>query len=217
MARHDCPQALHNRVRIREYLAKMMRDGEWVDTWKGAQCERADFQEHSDETLVGEDLMESTGDGHAALVVPVALVKDHHFWGVVESQEEVIIAPVDKGEYAAFRSPGGLGIQTPVSGMHAMSQVTLTMGSRRTWPTRNQLSVALLGWSPWDAPSESLLRAMAMVQRAWGHVTTVDTTATCMRRAEAVTELLYEAAHYANLPESCRCRRLARRRLQGCP
>ncbi len=66
------------------------------------------FQEHSDETLVGEDLMESTGDGHAApLVVSIALVNDHHFWGVIESREEVTIAPVDKGEYAAFRSPGG--------------------------------------------------------------------------------------------------------------
>ncbi len=34
-----------------------------------------------------------------------------------------------------------------------------------------ELCVALLGWSPWDAPNESLLRAMAMVQRARGHVT----------------------------------------------
>ncbi len=98
-----------------------------------------------------------------------------------------------------------------------MSQVALTMGSRRTWPSQEDLCVALSGWSPWDAPSDSLLRAMAMVQRAGGHVTMVDTTTTCMRRAEAVTELLYEAAHQANLPESCRSWRLARRRLQGCP
>ncbi len=87
------------------------------------------------------------------------------------------------------------------------------------WPTKRpgELCVALSGWSPWGVPSDSLLRAMTMVQRARGHVTTVDTTTTCMRRAEAVTELLYETAHYANLPTSCRCRRLARRRLQGCP
>ncbi len=89
---------------FREYL-DVGRHSIFARTWHGAQCDVPD------ETLVGADLMESMGDGHAApLVVPVALVNDHHFWGVIASQEEVIIALVDKGEYTAFRSPGGLGI-----------------------------------------------------------------------------------------------------------
>ena len=37
-------------------------------------------------------------------MVPIALVNDHHFWGVIESGPELAIEPVDKGELAVFRS-----------------------------------------------------------------------------------------------------------------
>ena len=75
------------------------------------------FQEHSDEALVGEDMMENTSDEREpAIMVPIALVNDHHFWGVVDSKDGVLIAPVDKGECAAFRSPTCLGQCPDASG-----------------------------------------------------------------------------------------------------
>ncbi len=102
---------------------------------------------------------------------------------------------MDKGEYAAYRSPGGLGICPDPGERNACDESGGLDDGESPHVAYNQesiecsgleLCVALSEWSPWEAPSESLLRAMAMVQRARGHVTTVDTTTTCMRRAEAV-------------------------------
>ena len=80
------------------------------------------------------------------------------------------------------------------------------------------ICVALSGWSPWNAPTEPLLRAMGLVQRARGEASAApDTVTTCMRRAEALTELAYETSHAASLPESCRYQRLETQRPQGVP
>ena len=80
---------------FREYMAKMQGNGEWVDTAFLNALGRAHgvnvmiFQEHSDEALVGEDMMESTSDeSEPAIMVPIALANDHHFWGVWTARTE---------------------------------------------------------------------------------------------------------------------------------
>ena len=71
-----------------EYLAKMRQDREWVDTAFLHALGRAYgvnvviFQAHMDEALVGEDLQDSA-EHEDCIAVPVALVNDHHFWGVL--------------------------------------------------------------------------------------------------------------------------------------
>ena len=59
---------------------------------------------------------------------------------------------------------------------------------------------------------------MEQVQRVRGVApAAVDMLTTCMRRAQAITELAYEETHVEHLPESYRYQRLARARLRGRP
>ena len=99
---------------FQEYLAKMRQDGEWADLAFLHALGRAHgvnvviFQAHMDETLVGEDLQDSV-EHKDCIAVPVALVNDHHFWGVLPCGHEVAVDAVDKGEHAALRSHVGDG------------------------------------------------------------------------------------------------------------
>ena len=99
-----------------EYLAKMKQDQEWVDTAFLHALGRAHgvnvviFQAHMDETLGGEDLGESAErEDRAHIAVPVALVNDHHCWGVVPCADEVAVDPVNEGVHAALRTHTGEG------------------------------------------------------------------------------------------------------------
>ena len=49
-------------------------------------------------------------EDRAHIAVPVALVNDHHFWGVLPCGHEVAVDAVDKGEHAALRSRMGDGL-----------------------------------------------------------------------------------------------------------
>ena len=99
---------------FQEYLAKMRQDREWADLAFLHALGRAYgvsvviFQAHMDETLVGEGLQDSA-EHDDPIAVPVALVNDHHFWGVLPCGHEVAVAAVDKGEHAALRSHVGDG------------------------------------------------------------------------------------------------------------
>ena len=279
---------------FQEYVAKMRQDKEWVDTAFLHALGRAHganvliFQAHSDEALVGEDMMEDPGDeSDAPMMVPIALVNDHHFWGVVECLDDIAVAPVDKGEFAVFQSRVGLGLcpdsggqtaprskaglglcpdssghtasrsqaglgRSPDSSGHAASrsqaglglcpdssghtaqdhaggledgeQPDLAFPPASAAPTDDhiavelELCVALARWEPWSTPSAELVQAMERVQRVRGVApATVDMATTCLRRAEAITEMAYEEAHFEHMPESYRYQRLARMRLRGCP
>ena len=78
-----------------------------------------------------------------------------------------------------------------------------------------KLCNALAAWGPWSCPSEQMLQAIDKVQRwrdgpALAHA---DLATTCLRRAEALTEMAYEEACHGDLPEICRYQRLTRIRL----
>ena len=66
----------------------MRKDQDWVDTACLHALGRAHcvnvliLQEHADEALVGEDMMENTGEEtDPPIMAPVVLVNNHHFWG----------------------------------------------------------------------------------------------------------------------------------------
>ena len=99
---------------FQEYLAKMRQDREWADLAFLHALGRAHgvnvviFQAHMDETLVGECWQDSAAHDDP-IAVPVALVNDHHFWGVLPCGHEVAVDAVDKGEHAALRAHVGGG------------------------------------------------------------------------------------------------------------
>ena len=74
-----------------------------------------------------------------------------------------------------------------------------------------ELCGALGGWAPWSAPSAEVLQAMANVQRYRESAgkELADLPLMCTRRAEAITELAYEEAHFAQMPPTLRYQKLA--------
>ena len=76
---------------------------------------------------------------------------------------------------------------------------------------------ALGGGAPWSAPSAEVLQAMANVQRYRESAgkELADLPVMCTRRAEAITEMAYEEAHFAQMPPTLRYQKLARMRLGG--
>ena len=235
-------------VSFQEYLAKMRQDREWVDTAFLHALGRAHgvnvliIQTHMDEALVGEDLMDNPEHGSDTLImVPVALVNDHHFWGVVPCSDEVEMRPIDKGEHAALRAHVGKGLCPNPSGrdrdaahdpsgleaggLDEGEQPDMAFPDTET-PSKAataieaelEMCTALAAWMPWGTPSAALLQAMERTQRVReaAHAT-LDIATTCERRAEAITEMAYEETHFANIPEALRYQKLARMRLHGCP
>ena len=239
---------------FQEYLAKMRRDREWVDTAFLHALGRAFgvnvliFQAHTDETMVGEDLAENAGhEHHTSIAVPVALVNDRHFWGVLPCADVHAIVPVDKGEHTLLWSQWGEGLcpnppqmmgkglcPSPSGCDHGAAEDPdgLNDGepSHVSFPDDRppanaaaieaelEMCTALATWEPWNTPSAALLQAMDRTQQARGAAhDTADIATICERRAEAIKEMAYEKAHFANIPPSLRYQRLAQIRLHGCP
>ena len=224
-----------------EYLAKMRQDREWVDTAFLHALGRAYgvnvviFQAHMDEALVGEDLQDSA-EHEDCIAVPVALVNDYHFWGVLPCADEVAVDVVDKGEPAALRSCMGDGRRgkglCPNPRLNPEEKCGLEDGEppevalpHATPPicaavieAELQLCTALATWEPWNIPSAALLNAMDLTHKARaGAQYTPSIATTASRRAEAIMEIAYEKAHFDDMPPSLRYQRLARIRIHGCP
>ena len=76
------------------------------------------------------------------------------------------------------------------------------------------LCQALGRWSPFDHPSEELLRAMASVrEHGDGSGEVLSVASNCCSRAEAMLALAYETTHADALPERMKCQKLAKMRL----
>ena len=174
-------------------------------------------------------------------MVPVALVNDYHFWGVVPCVFILEPEPVDKGELAPFMigdgfsrpgkrqrteasQPGLVRTRQPKEaeekedGTHpgALYQNIGTQQNPVVSPERVevelQLCVALAKWCPWTAPSIETVQAMQAVS---GNIDTrgIDSGSLCLARQRAIQALAYEEVHGPALPEALRYHRGAKRRL----
>ena len=141
--------------------------------------------------------------------------------------------PVDKGEHAVFAAIEGLDLcpgpggtrQADPTGAEDGEDPDVAFSSAGDAAQMNpgaiavelELCGALGGWVPWSAPSAEVLQAMANVQRYRESAgkELADLPLMCTRRAEAITELAYEEAHFAQMPPTLRYQKLARIRLGG--
>ena len=226
---------------FREYVEKMQRAGEWIDTAflhalgaaHGANV--LIFQPGMEMAIVGADLAESADEHNRQppMTVPIALVNDVHFWGVTELLPEAPPPPVDKGEHAVFAAIEGLDLcpgpggtrQADPTGAEDGEDPDAAFSSAGDAAQMNpgaiaaelELCAALGRWGPWSAPSAEVLQAMANVQRYRESAgkELADLPVMCTRRAEAITEMAYEEAHFAQMPPTLRYQKLARIRLGG--
>ena len=142
------------------------------------------FQAHTDETLVGEDLTDSAQhEDRVPISVPVALVNDHRFWGVVPCADEVAVDPIDKGEYAAMWSQLGKGL-CPNHSQRGQDAAGDPNGLDDGEPpavafpdasppinaavieAELEMCKTLATWEPWNTPSEALIQAIDCSRRA---------------------------------------------------
>ena len=218
------------------YLAKMRQNSEWIDTafLHALGCEYGAnvviFQPHMEPALVGMCMTERVGEeSDVPIMVPIALLNDTHFWGVLAGTPPPHIDPIDKGELPVFRSSMGL---CPSSGTQARPGTAEEADEDGEEPDMEfqdahrppdvspgdldveiQLCQALSRWDPWSVPSAEVLQAMQDVQRQRASSSGMmqsDTAQVCAQRAEAITALAYEETYSQALPDSLRYQRLAR-------
>ena len=232
-----------------DYVAKMRNNREWIDTafLHALGCAYGVnvliFQPHMEPAMVGISLTESVQeDSKAPTMVPVALLNDIHFWGVMDCTPPPHIDPVDKGEIPVFRACMGLYPSTGTKDAGQQAQQEGAEGdedgeepdgvfpgtdrpsadrpsdaSPETLDAEISLCQALALWDPWSVPSAEVLHAMHSVQRHRDTPGAVpsDMGRMCVQRAEAITALAYEEAYSHTLPDSLRYQRLVRIRLAG--
>ena len=229
-------------------LKHMALNATWVDTGflLGAACafevDVCIFQMGGDPVLLGLSTLLSaeapTAAGEAGMV-PIALVNDFHFWGVVEL--DVDEQPVvDKGDPlrpdawdgGRARKKRKLGESNDASaGENPLPTFgeNLAMvayaapcsnGPGATRPSEAEratervnmelaLGSALARWDPWADVSEEILMAMEAVSHYQAPANS-EPVCIIMARARACQALAYEETHAATMPEALKYQRAAR-------
>ena len=219
--------------RLDDYLRSMQQNRIWMDTalLHGMACafgaDACVFQEGVDPALLGVSLHEPTDVAHDSLiVVPIALVNDKHFWGVVAA-DTVNAAPVEEpplqlvpwsvdgpprkrqrvdegGEEEAEEDPN------PCSHVHDTEGKETNAASGYHVEVELQLCHALSRWDPWGTPPNEILAAMSAFA---GAESLANPGEACLGRSEAMQELAYEEAHADTMPDMLKYQRLAKYRL----
>lgn len=223
-------------ISFTEYLAKMEGTGEWIDTCMlhalGC-CYNVDvcvFQPNMDPALVGSSL----NDGNCIVthIVPVALVNDLHFWGVLELDET--IQPVEKGDVLPQYVQGNtcrsakrartsvhLSGDDADDGDHPLQHLHEPADSEQSLhePTCQDkidaeltLCHTLARWDPWAAVTEELVQA---VQRVAANMGSDDKTLAIVARTHAIQAIAYEEAHAQTMPDALKYQRAVRYCLQS--
>ncbi len=215
MQMHTLCRVVSGAVSFREYTDAMARNHEWVDAAflhavaNAFQVDVCVFQLGVEPVLLGVSLQDSRG-GEAPLV-PIALVNDFHFWGVVE-ETAAEVPPVDKGDIWPIQqdqeqsrprkrrradqdeaSDDGEDPKTFFDRAAQAGQVSSDRAAKELI-----LCQALGRWNPWAAPAQELLEAMEVLASSGCAVD----GATVLARADAVLALSYEEAHFEEMPEA---------------
>jgi len=215
------------------YRERMRKNGGWVDTvfLHALACAYGVtvwvFQDGCDPAILGPHLHEDL-EQDRAVVVPVALVNDYHFWAVVESRLPGLGCTPwarDKGEHLPFQPKATCAgeyssakkqpsremedddqdqdsSRMPQPGLRSSAEVDKEM----------HFCVALSRWCPWSEPTSETVQAIQMMAQD-SHVT--DEPARCLARRRAMQALAYEEAHWHSLPDTMRYQRGARRHLMN--
>ena len=223
------------------YLQKMRRNGEWADTvfMHALACAYGVtvlvFQDSIEPAILGPHLHDDL-EHECAVVVPVALVNDYHFWAAVQSTLPGLGSTpwaTDKGEHAPFQAKGVHPGPTASTGTaptrsqgrpscaeeddcdHACDPTSAPQPNAARSPSEIDaelhLCVALSRWCPWSSPTEETVQAIQGVAQQQSRA--ADLPARCLVRRRAMEALAYEAAHAHTLPENMRYQRGARRHL----
>jgi hypothetical protein len=156
-----------------------------------------------DPSFVGVSMAAAAGSSAgAAIVLPVALLNDHHWWGLdrlAATEQPSDVPQRDYGEWVCVH-PGKRKIEESAPAGNDECDDDMDFKEEDCCSDRMQaeeveaelaLVKALLQWSPWDQPSESLVRAL---QGLAAVSTKASSGARIRLRAKCVEDLMYEEA-----------------------
>ena len=206
-----------------QYLQRMRKNSEWADAsfLHALACHyRVDcivWAEHGEPMLIGNALAKDSGQSFG--YVPIAMVNDLHFWGVVEERMQLCVVDppaVADGKRQRSKSPIAARKRsrskspmrgTPCSGLlnaeGCMSDVDLEKELK--------LCEVLTTWDPFSEPSVDLLHAVASAPPADPRRATNEK---CLLRSQVIEQLSYEHTMSDKLPRMLQYHAASRYRLK---
>ena len=211
-----------------EYVKRMSVDKTWADVSliHALACvfdvDVSIWQAQQEPALVGASLHE---DGSRCLLA-IALVNDYHFWGVIKSNEEALVA-TDNGDWlnpallsgvsadrhrkAGHGDDDGEGPEQGVFEMPMLGSSQQCM-SEAEITAELALCQCLREWNPWSEPSETLVAAVRDLSSVSRNMSDGKS---CVLRSQVVADLAWEEVHATTLPERMKYHAAARYRLRG--
>ena len=208
-----------------QHVARMKGDKVWVDaSMIHALCccmavDAGVWQNNADPMLVGISL----GGRQSLALVPMVMINDLHFWGVLKA-EVAVIGQVENGDWVRrprlpdTKRKGGtddaddadddaeLAGLIPLSGVAFVEKKPNSMQDGEV-DAELKLCKCLQAWDPWSEPGQGMLDAMDAL-------TSPSTASRCMLRSQVVQQLMNEQASAETLPEKFKYHATARYRLQ---
>ena len=209
-----------------QHLQRMRKDREWADAsfLHALACHfRVDcivWAEHGEPMLIGYSLAKHAGATFG--YVPIAMVNDLHFWGVVEDVPMLIDPPVAEdmmlvrvADLPIAGSTQGRKREISESPMQGKPCSGLLNAERcmadADIEKELNLCQVLMTWDPWSDPSADLMHALASVPSADPRMAANEK---CLLRSQVIEQLNYEQTMSDALPAMLQYHAAARYRLK---
>ena len=200
----NCCLSSSGKADFLEYLDEMTKPGAWVDTafLHGMACANGVdvvlIQAGMSPVLLGistyqgQELdCENDDKAKDPTVVPMALVNDVHFWGVlpVETAAVPVVADEEQGRRPQLRtstseSPGSLQVDD--------DELEHQKAANEEYVQREfALGIALSKWNPWRYPTQDLIDAMAPIASDPNHAQ----SHSILSRQALLSDLALESGH----------------------
>ena len=211
--------------RFADYVEHMRQDKMWIDALvlHALACtlkvDLAVWQTGMDQTLVGASTLPANRKLGTVPLLVIAMVNDLHFWGVRCAQTVLPpstaaadngdsmrrhIQPLDMCDDSEMDDPG----------VPATIHLETTLMPEPEVEAELALCKCLALWDPWAEPAPDMLSAMQGLSAVSTQHADVSPAPRCMRRAQVMSDLLYEASHERELPDAFRYHATARYRLK---
>ena len=208
---------------FQEYLNEMAKPDTWVDTafLHAMACANSVdvvlIQAGMAPVLLGisthqgqEPDGENDGKTNDPTVVPMALVNDVHFWGVL-SFETAMTPPVEDEEQGRRPQLRASNSEALCSLQVGEDEVAPKTGANEEYVEREfALNIALSKWNPWRYPTQDLIDAMAPVASDPKHAQ----SHSILTRQSVLSDLALESVHAQSADEHLTYRRAARWRIE---
>ena len=211
--------------RFADYVEHMRQDKIWIDALAlhALACvlkvDLAVWQPGMEQTLVGTSTLAANSKLGTVPLLVIAMVNDLHFWGVRCAQTVLppsTAAADNGGSMRRHIQPLDMCDDSEMDGTGVPATIDLETPLMPEPELEAELALCkcLALWDPWAEPAPDMVSAMHGLSAASTQHADVSPAPRCMRRAQVLSDLLYEASHERELPDAFRYHATARYRLK---